>query len=246
MDDHWKDRYALERTKREWLEDRIRNAVPEWTFERSHRFEYNTLYDFWRARYAKVRDLIKAYEMLAGKLDVGPGYEFIIDDDYLYVREPSTHVKNRYQSLINHTPLLAPYGPEVIYRMKKEDPDLDWLPGSYGTTIKSHAFRCYDKDRFVKLEHFYASNIGNQGYTTKLFTKGRGPGVEYVMVLTHSTETADACVELLLKDGYTTFGASADKRVKKPKVAQAQSDLESREQELMKALEAVRKQMSDQ
>lgn len=244
MDEHRNKRYALERTKRDWLEERIRNAVPEWTFERSNTFEYNTIYDFWRARYAKVRDLIAAYEMLAVKLDVGPEYELIIDDNYIYVREPSTHVRNRYQSLIDNTPLLAPYGPEVIYKMKDSDPDLDWLTGSYGTTLKSHVFRCYDKARFVKLEHFYASNIGHQGYTTKLFSKGRGQGVVYAMVLTHSTETSDACVELLLKDGYTTFGASPKKRVNKPKVSQAQSDLEAREQELLKELEAVRKKLT--
>lgn len=245
LDEHWKKQYELQRVKESWLDERVKAACPKWPVDLKLKFEYNTSYDFWRANYGTVRDKIRAYELLVENLDVGPDYEFFIESSYLYVKPPSKDNHNSYQGLVTHTPLLAPYGQEEIWRLKDDEKTITWLVSSFGTRLKSHVFRCHNRENAIKLERFYADKLGSQGYTTKMLTKGRGVGVEYAMVLTHSTETPDACVDVMLSDGYKPFGAKTKARATKRKLPESKSDLESREKELLKELDAVRKKLNE-
>lgn len=247
MEDWRRKQYELLRDKEAWLDERIKAAAPDWPFDYKRRFEYNTAYDFWRAAYhGKSRDLIKAYEALVDKLDLGSDYEFVISDYYLYVRPHDKSLPNRYQSLIDNTPLLAPYESEQIYEMKRGQPDIDWLTGSFWTRLKSHVFTCYDKSRFLMLERFYAEKLGPDGYGVIAMRKGRGGDISYSIVITHNSETPDACLKQMAEEEWVLIDAkpqatAAKERVRKPKPS-APDDLDAREQELLKELDAIRKQ----
>lgn len=247
LHDHFEKHYALQRDKEAWLNERLTEACPEWLIEYKSRFEYNTVHDFWRrSYYGKTRDLIRAYEMLAGKLDVGSGYELLIMDNYLYVKPPSRDNHNRYQRLLDNTPMLAPYESYEIWDFKDESSENGFLCGSFSTVLKSHAFRCHNRKAFVKLGSFYADRLGADGYSTRMLTKGRGRSAEYAMVLTHNTETPDACVESLIADGYVPFVDKPKDVSNKSQAGLAQVDLKAREKELLDELAAVRQKMSAQ
>lgn len=247
MDEWRKKQNELQIRKEAWLNERIKAAAPDWPFDYKRRFEYNTAYDFWRAAYyGHSRDQIKAYETLIDNLDVGSEYEFVIWDYHLYVRPNEKSRPNRYQSMIDNIPLLAPHDPEQVYEMKRGQPDIDWIAGSFCNRLKSQVFTCYEKPRLLLLERFYTEKLGPDGYSSLMLKKGRGRGMSYALVITHESETPDACLELMSREEWTILDEKPKtKAAKKPSGKQkpaAPADLDAREQELLKELEAIRKQ----
>ena len=232
------------RSKKEWLEKRIEEACP--AFLDAHRFDYNEFYDFWRAGYyGKTRQMIRDYEALKD-IQLGSQYELLIEGRYLYIREPLPNIKNQYETLIANTPLDSPLEPEEVWELKSNNPDIGFVSGSFATTFKSHVHSCHEKTAMVKLEQFYRAELGPMGYSVQVFFKGRGRDVDYSIVITHNTETPDACIACLVADGFVPYQPTCADTAKKatPTDEVAQEALSAREQELLNELAAVRKKLA--
>lgn len=235
-------RRELLRSKREWLEKRINEACP--LPDGPYWFEYNEFHDFWRAGYhGKTRKMIRHYESIKD-IQLGSQYELVIDGSYICIQKPNEHVKNQYETLIANTPMNSPLEPSQIISLRGGRPEMRFVPGSFTTLLKSHVHTCHEKSLLLDLAQFYRDELCPLGYTVQVFFKGRGRDIDYSVVLTHNTETSDACIQLMVNDGFAPYRSSKDKPVTKTKPEVDQEALTAREQELLKELDAVRQQMA--
>jgi hypothetical protein len=232
------------RSKNEWLEGRLRSVCP--SFPDAHRFEYNDVYDFWRASYyGKTRQMIRDYEAIK-RIQLGSQYELLIDGRYLYISEPLKGFKNQYETLIANTPMNSPLESSQLWDLQSNNPDIEFASGSFATTLKSHVHSCHEKAAMLKLEEFYRAELGPMGYSVQVYSKGRGRDVDYSIVITHNTETPDACIDHLVGYGFALYDPTKAKAAStaKPAAEIDKEALSAREHELLKELEAVRKKLA--
>ncbi|AXH59598.1 hypothetical protein [Pseudomonas amygdali] len=242
-----KKRYDLERDKVEWLEARIRPFIPDWPLDCRTGFEYNSLYDFWRkSYYQKSRQLIRDYERLVGAVEVPEPYALMICDYHIYVQKPHQHDKNRYQSMIDNIPMESPVEPEEICHSIWQNKEVDLHDCSFQNIKKSHVFHSHHKMPMLRLEAFMSRWLGPLGYTMRMVSKGRGGGTEYVLGITHRTESASGFLEKMDSEGYRPY---EEKQVTKPAKGKStpakaeRNDLAAREQQLVQELSALRAQI---
>lgn len=240
-----KKRYELERTKIEWLESRITERLPEWA-QGYRGFEYNTLSDFWRKSYHhRSRQLIRDYERLVAAMDVPAPYVIIISNSYIYIERPHQHVANRYESMVANIPMESPVEPEAIWHSIWQNKEVDLHDCSFQNIRKSHAFHSYHRAPMLRLETFMNRWLGPLGYTMQMLSKGRGGGTEYVLGITHDTESANGFLEQVTEEGYKPLQPNKAAKPRKT-IAQAVEtsldDLAAREQQLLQELADLRTQ----
>lgn len=241
-----KKRYELERTKVEWLEGRIKPFIPDWPLGYRERFEYNSVCDFWRKSYFnQSRHLIRDYEHLVAAVDVPDPYAIIISDHHIYVKKPHQHSPNRYESMVANIPMDSPVEPEEIWHSTWQNKEVELHDCSFQNIKKSHAFHSFHRAPMLRLETFMNNWLGPLGYTMQMLSKGRGGGTEYVLGITHSTESATGFLEHVTSEGYKPLQAKKDAKPTKAKPAPAKAEndkLAAREQLLLSELSAIRAQ----
>jgi hypothetical protein len=230
------------RSKNEWLEKRINEACP--LPDGPYWFEYNEFHDFWRAGYhGRARKMIRHYEALKD-IDLGSQYVLLIDENWIYIRKPSTDVQNQYDGWLANTPMDAPLEQREIWSLRDKHPDLRLASGHITSRLKSHVHTLHEKALTLKFEALYRDELVPLGYSLQVLFKGRGRSIDYSIVLTHNTETPDACVQCMISDGFAPYQSPKNNPVAKAKPQVDQAALAAREQELLKELDEVRKKMA--
>jgi hypothetical protein len=104
--------------------------------------------------------------------------------------------------------------------------------------------RFYKKDQLFLLHDLYTAEFGPMGYTLQTLFDG----VFFVILMTHSTETPDACVQHFTNGGYRPYDleqARAEATAKAvPKQMPDVKALLAREKALLAELADIRKQMA--
>lgn len=240
----------LEVEKTAWMENHIRAAIPEWPEGRINRFEFNGLYECWsRSYHLKSRQLIRDYENLAAKLEIPDGYELSIYYGRIDIRKLERCSRNEYHQLIENIPMNSPVEPEAIWRRNWQNDEVGLCDCSFQNIKKSHVFESFHRAPMLRQEIFLNKWLGPQGYTMRMFFKGKGNGTRYLLGITHSTESPEPFIQAVTDDGYKPMSEKqkvSGKTKNQPKAqAEAPSDiyeLSARERELMAELASIREQ----
>jgi hypothetical protein len=228
-------------SKKEWLDQRLSAMDLPWPF--NHRFEYNENYDLWRASYdGKVRQMIRDYQVLERALQLDGQYELTIESDCICVRKPLGFNVSLHEMLLADIPLDEPLEPEDFasfnYSLK---PPI--IIGFLSTKLKSHLHRFHKKSQLVLLVDLYIAEFCRHGYTLQVFSNGGW----FVIMMTHATETPDACAQFLADEGYVPYDvAQARAEAAATPVSEPAPDMKAllaKEQALLEDLATVRKQI---